>query len=113
MSRTKETKEKGVSLILTLIILGVLSVMAVSFMFLSQSETWSTMNYRLTSQARDAAEAGLNSATNYIVNTYTGPVAGAGCAPDVMGCYTVTSLPVKAVANGNPVILSGNAAVTS
>ena len=105
--------ERGVALILTLILLAVLSVMAVSFMFLSQSETWSTMNYRLTSQARDAAEAGLNSATNYIVNTYTGPVTGAGCATDVIGCYTLTSLPVKVVANGNPVVLSGNAAVTS
>ena len=99
-------KEKGMALILTMIVLAVLSVMAVSFMFLSQSETWSTLNYRLTAQARDAAEAGLNSAGNYIVNTYTPPAAGTGCASDVLGCYTMTTYPVQVASTSKPVGLS-------
>jgi len=49
--------KKGIALILTLILLLVMSVMAVSLMFISQTETWSGLNYRLMSQARDGAEA--------------------------------------------------------
>ena len=48
-------RQKGAALVLTLILMAVLSVMTVSMMFLSQSETWSTHNYKLMSQARDAA----------------------------------------------------------
>ncbi len=65
--------EKGVALILALILLLVISVMAVSLMFISQTETWSSLNYKLMSQARDGAEAGINAAADYIINTYTPP----------------------------------------
>jgi len=65
--------QKGVALILTLIMVLVLTVMAFSLMFVSQTETWSSFNYRMMSQARDGAEAGVNSAAGYIVNTYTEP----------------------------------------
>ena len=106
-------KEKGVALIMTLILLGIISVMAVSFMFLSQSETWSTMNYRLMSQARDGAEAGINAAANFLLNNntahpYTPPdTTGA----DLISNYTLTSYPVKY--SSNPVILSADSSVTS
>ena len=106
-------REKGMALIMTMIVLAVLSVMAVSFMFLSQSETWSTLNYRLTAQARDAAEAGLNSAGNYLVNNYTAPGTGTGCASDVLGCYTLTTSPVRVASSGNPVILSPDSSVNT
>jgi Tfp pilus assembly protein PilX len=101
------TKEKGVALILTLILLLVLSVMAVSLMFLSQTETWSSMNYRLTSQARDGAEAGVNSAANFLMYSYT-PPGGAG---DPLSNYTLTASPVTY--SGNPVVLSANSTVAS
>lgn len=101
------TKEKGVALILTLILLLVLSVMAVSLMFLSQTETWSSMNYRLTSQARDGAEAGVNSAANFLMYSYA-PPGGAG---DPLGNYTLTASPVTYA--GNPVVLSANSNVAS
>jgi PilX N-terminal len=65
--------EKGVALILTLILLAVLSVMAISLLFIGQSETWGSMNYRLMTQARYGAEAGVNSAANWIQNSYTTP----------------------------------------
>ncbi len=100
-------KERGVALILTLILLLVMSVMAVSLMFLSQTETWSSMNYRLMSQARYGAEAGLNKTANYLVYSYTPP----GTANDPLGSYATNVSPVTS--GGNPVILSANSAVTS
>ena len=50
-----------------MILLAVLSVMTVSMMFLSQTEGWSTMNYRLMSQARDGAEAAVYRTANFLV----------------------------------------------
>ena len=94
------SRQKGIALILTLILLFVLSVMAVSLMFVSQTETWSSLNYRLTSQARDGAEAGINSAANYIVNTYTEP----GGVGDPITAYSTTVSPVTY--GGTPVYLS-------
>ena len=104
----KTANQKGVALITTLILLAVLSTMAVSFMFLSQTETWSTMNYRLMSQGRDGAEAGVNAAANFLLgnNTtyvYTPPAA---TGTDLLSSYTLTSYPVKY--NGSAVILSAS-----
>jgi Tfp pilus assembly protein PilX len=95
-------RQKGIALILTLILLFVLSVMAVSLMFISQTETWSSLNYRLTSQVRDGAEAGINSAASFIVNpnTYTEP----GGAGDPTTAYGTAVSPVTY--GGNPVTLS-------
>ena len=73
MNRKKN--EKGVALILALILMLIISVMAVSLMFISQTETWASMNYKLMSQARDGAEAGINAAANYLINTYTPPAS--------------------------------------
>ncbi len=102
--------EKGVALILALILVLVMSVMAISLMFISQSETWASLNYRLTSQARDGAEAGVNSAANYLMNIYTPPVAGTGTDP--LSGYNYTSVyPVQAGAtntSGHDVYLSAN-----
>ncbi|MBZ5698895.1 MAG: hypothetical protein LAN18_10140 [Acidobacteriia bacterium] len=96
----KRASQKGIALILTLILLFVMSVMAVSLMFISQTETWSSLNYRLMSQARDGGEAGVNSAANYIVNNYTEP----GGPGDPVTAYSTTVSPVTY--GGNPVILS-------
>src|SRR6202166_1989495 len=62
----KRSNQKGVALLITLILVMVLSVLAASMMFLAQSETWSSQNYRLMTQARYGAEAGLHAAANYI-----------------------------------------------
>ena len=42
-------------------------------MLLSQTETYSSMNYRLMSQARYGAESGVHKATNYLLYTYVRP----------------------------------------
>jgi filamentous hemagglutinin len=103
----ERAKEDGMALVLTLIMLALLTIMGVSLTFLAQTETLSTMNYRLTSQARDGAEAGINTAANYLLYTYTRP----GGAGDPLSNYTLTAAPVTY--NGNPVVLSGNSSVSS
>src|SRR5215470_7680161 len=100
----RANNQKGVALILTLILLLVLSVMAVSLMFIGRSETWSSMNYRMMTQARYGAEAGINSAANWIQNSYTAPTSMTG--------FGLTTSPVTYGTNG-AVVLSANSNVTS
>jgi len=98
--------EKGVALILALILLLIVSVMAVSLMFISQTETWASMNYKLMSQARDGAEGGVNAAANYIINSYTPP---ASSGTDLLSNYNNSVSPVQypaTSASGNDVILA-------
>src|SRR5579864_3778522 len=71
----KRANQNGMALVMVMILLVVLSVMATSLMFLSQTETWSSLNYRLMTQARYGAEAGVNKAANYLLNSYTPPAA--------------------------------------
>jgi len=92
--------EKGVALILTLILLLILSVMAISLLFMGQAETWSSMNYRMMTQARYGAEAGINQAANYIQNSYTSPTTAQ------MASFNTAVSPVTA--GGAPVILSAS-----
>ena len=48
--------ERGIALILTLFLVSALSVLAAALMFLSQTETYASMNYQMMSQSRYAAE---------------------------------------------------------
>jgi Tfp pilus assembly protein PilX len=75
----KQNNEKGSALIFALILLLVLSAMAGSLMFLSTSETYSSANYRMMTEARYGAEAGIHAAANFIINTYVPPATCAGC----------------------------------
>lgn len=102
----RKKNEKGVALILTLILLVVLSVMAVSLMFMGRAETWSSMNYRLMTQARYGAEAGINSAANWIQTSYTAPTTLQ------MASFNLTKAPVLDTSS-NPITLSANSSVTS
>ena len=45
-----------------------LSVLGASLMFLSQTETYASLNYRVMSQARYAAEAGVQKAANFLLD---------------------------------------------
>jgi Tfp pilus assembly protein PilX len=90
----KAADEKGVALIMVLILMGVLSVLAASLVFVSQSETWSSQNYRLMTEARYGAESGVQRAANFILNSYSAPASLSG--------YDITKSPVQ----------SGGAAVT-
>ena len=96
----KQTKQTGVALILTVILLLILSVMAVSLIFLAQSETWSSLSYRLMDQARDVAEAGIDGTANYLQYSYT-PPASSGLDP--VSNYNLSPTTVSYSVNGNPV----------
>jgi Tfp pilus assembly protein PilX len=110
----KSRKQAGVALILTMILLLVISVMAVSLTFIAQTETWSSFNYRMMSQARDAAEAGVNAAANYLINSYTPP----GTVTDPLSNYqtnysnSVTAVQYPAT-SGSDVVLSAMSGTSS
>ena len=46
-----------------------MSVLGASLMFVSKTETLSSHNYRLMSQARYGAESGIHQAANYLLST--------------------------------------------
>jgi Tfp pilus assembly protein PilX len=94
--------EKGVALVVSLLLMLALSAIGASLLMLANTETYSSMNYRMMSQARYGAEAGVLRAVNHLMNTYTMPtVAGV----DPLSNYNTTVSPVTY--NGQPVILSG------
>src|SRR5215472_10874127 len=97
----KKQKENGSALIFTLVLVLVLSVMGTSMLFLSQSETWSSMNYRMMSATRYGAESGMSLAADYIVNNYAPPSAS---GTDSLTNYNMSVSPVTF--NGQPVTLS-------
>ena len=106
--------ENGIALVLSLFLMMALSAIAVSLMFLSQTETYSSMNYRLMSQTRYGAESGIQVTVNYLLNSYTPPSTDGA---DLLANYDTTKSPVVCVAGcpnvNQPVVLSGNAAVAS
>ena len=92
------TGEQGVALVFTLFLMAALSAMAVSMMFLAQTETSASRNYKTMSQARYAGEAGVHRALHYLSSTaYTNLVTG------TTGFDTSVS-PVTY--GGNPVVLA-------
>lgn len=95
----KKSNQNGSALIFALILVAVLSVMAVSMSFLSRSETWSGMNYRMMTQARYGAEAGVNAAANFLMSANYVPPQSPFTG------FNVNNYPLTDSA-GNPVYLS-------
>lgn len=105
--------ERGIALVLALFLMSALSILGASLMFLSQSETYASMNYRMMSQARYAAESGVHRAGNFLLDgEYPLP------NPATIDTYydrtksPVTCISGCAVLNA-PVVLSASTAVTS
>ena len=105
-----KSNERGVALVLALLLTAALSTLAASLMFLSQTETYATMNYRMMSQARYAGEAGVQKAAHFLLDStqYTVPAVGAA---DDLNNYNRTVSPVTYL--GQPVILSASASTWS
>ena len=104
MKRSREN-EKGAALIFAMIFVAVLTIMGVSMMFLSQSETWSSLNYRLMTQARYGAEAGVQAGAAYLTNPTNG-YTPAGTAADPLSNYNTNVSPVTRLSgNTNPIAL--------
>ena len=106
--KTKISDEKGIALVLSLFLMAAMSVIAASLMLLSQTETYSSQNYRLMSQARYGAEAGIEKTANYLLYSYAAPITGGA---DPIANYNITVSPVTY--NGQPVVLSASAAITA
>jgi hypothetical protein len=84
---------------MVLIMVGIISVIGSSLIFVSQTETWASQNYQLMSEARYGAEAAVQRASNYILYTYPAP----GTVSDPMASYDITNTPVTT--GGAPVSL--------
>ena len=84
--------ERGIALVITLFLMATLSALAVSMMFLAQTETAASRNYRTMSQARYAAEAGVHSMANYLMS----PTLYGAVAPTTVpaASYDATKVPV-------------------
>jgi hypothetical protein len=102
-SSSSTSDEQGIAIILALFMMLAMSVLGTSLMFVSKTETLSSHNYRLMSQARYGAESGVHKAANYLLSTGYGAVMP-GSAGDSLSNYTTTTSPVKY--NGQPVVLS-------
>jgi Tfp pilus assembly protein PilX len=107
MRRGDSAGERGIAMVIALFMVLVMTVLGTSLMFVSQAETLSSHNYRLSSQARYGAESGLHMAANYLMSAaYT--TAAPGTPGDPLSNYNTTVSPVTY--NGRPVVLSSNAA---
>ena len=100
--RERFSNEDGVALILALYLTAALSVVGAGLMFLSQVETYSSANYRVMSQARYGAEAGVYKAAHYLLTAYTPP--STSNATDPLAAYDMSRSPVQY--QGRPVVLS-------
>ncbi len=105
--RSSARRDEGVSLVLSLLFMLVLSALGTAMLVLSRSETLSSVNYRMMSQARFGAESGVHKAAHFLLNSYTVP----GSVSDLTANYNTTVTPVTY--GGQPVVLSALADVTA
>jgi hypothetical protein len=110
LCRISGQAERGMAMVLTLFLTSALTVLAASLMFLSQTETYATINYGMMTLARYGAEAGVEKAATFLYDEskYVKPsTTGA----DLLSSYDRTTSPVTY--NGQPVVLSAMDNVTS
>ncbi len=106
-SRPARNNEQGMAIILALFMMLAMTVLGTSLMFVSKTETLSSHNYRLMSQARYGAESGIHTAANYLLSgAYSAAAPGITGSGDPLSNYFTTTSPVTLVSNGLPVVLS-------
>ena len=107
MKTTFVTKrsQQGMGLIVTLLSLMLLSTLAAGLLMVTNSQVWTTVNYRLTTQARYAAEYGAQQAAVWIANNNLK-------INDTTGLNTGV-YPVQLTSNNNPVVLSAMSGVNA
>src|SRR5437870_343632 len=107
MKSDMDGQQRGVALVLTMILVLLLSTLAVSLVAITNAEISATMNYRLMVQARYAAEAGVQKAINYLIYSYTFPTTAQ------LTSYDLTKRPVQDTTGHNSVVLSGISGVSA
>jgi hypothetical protein len=99
-----KNQERGIAIVLALFLMSAMSVLAASLMFLSQTETYASMNYRMMSQARYGGEAAVQKASDFLFDPAQYSVPGS--AADPVSNYNRNVSPVTRTSNNQPVILS-------
>jgi PilX N-terminal len=102
--------EKGVALILVMLLLAVMSIIAVSLMSIAEAETAGSTNYRQMTLARYGGESAVHMAANYLMSDTYAAVAP-GTASDAMSNYVTTGATVTY--GGSAVVLSSDSGVGS
>ena len=98
--------ESGIALMMALVCLVIISTLAVGVMFSTQSEIWTSSNYRATTQARYMAEAGAQQALNYVNTQYSPPSTFKTSA------FNFNSMPVTTSAGANLILATAGMAST-
>src|SRR5688572_4381487 len=107
--RRSSAGDEGIAMVLSMLFMLLLSALGTAVLVLSRSETLSSVNYRMMSQARYGAESGVHKAAHFLINSYTLPVTGS--SNDPLSNYNLTVTPVTY--NGQPVVLSALPGVTA
>lgn len=99
--------DEGIALVVALLFMLALSAIGATVMVLARTETLSSVNYRMLSQARYGAESGVHKAAHFLLNSYALP----GSVTDPLVNYDLTVTPVQY--NGQPVVLSAIGDITA
>jgi len=105
--RVHPTHDEGIAMVLALLFMLAFSTLGAAVLVLSRTETFSSLNYRMMSQARYGAESGVHKAAHYLLNTYALPGSGS----DPLVNYDMTVSPVRY--QGQPVVLSAIGGVSA
>jgi Tfp pilus assembly protein PilX len=100
---SRKSSQQGFAMVFAILAILVLGILATTLMFTSQGHTWTSLNYRMATQSRYAAEAGVQKTMDWLTNSYTTPT---NFAP-----FDMTKNPVQY--NGAPVVLSAVSSVAS
>jgi Tfp pilus assembly protein PilX len=106
--RRSPAGDDGIAMVLSLLFMLLLSALGTAMLVLSRSETLSSVNYRMMSQARYGAESGVHKAAHYLLNTYALPNT---TGTDLLSNYNMAASPVTY--SGQPVVLSALSGVAS
>jgi len=97
-STNRRGKESGMALIIAVLSLMTLSALAAAIVLLSQTEIWTSSNYRNLAQARYVAEAGAQQAANWLAHTYAAPASWSTVNTSSSFPVTDNGSPPKAIA---------------
>lgn len=93
---THVSHDRGVALILVMLIILLISSLVAGLIFVTKTELWSAMNYRLAVQARYAAEAGVQATINWLNTSGNVPSSD-------LSALTTTTYPASY--SGSPAVL--------
>jgi choice-of-anchor A domain-containing protein len=99
------SSERGVALLVSLLVVLLLSVLSAGIIFVSSQEVQASTNYRTLSQATYVAEAGLQRAVEWFTYTYPTLPGASTIANFNTACYP--AVPAGAACGTDPVLLAG------